>query len=89
MRTPVDIASKIQSLTLGEVAKVEALSGQSVRQFQSDQAPMGKSLAALAFVFRRREQPDFTFDQALELTLDQAMQALGVGGETPDPSDAP
>lgn len=79
----------INKLTLGEVAKVEELSGHSIREFQSDQTPAGKMMAALAFVVKRRTgSPEFKWSEALELTMGQANEILGIGDETPEDAEA-
>lgn len=81
----------ISKLTLGEVAKVEELSGQSLRGMGDEAQPMGKMLAALAFVFTRRTNPKYTWNDALGLTIDEANAAVGItdDDELPDDSDGP
>ncbi len=77
----------INKLTLGEVAKIEELSGQPITAIGDDDKPKGLALAALAFVAKRREQlgagekPSFTWNAAQELTFDEANALLGVGGD--------
>lgn len=71
----------VNKLTLGEVAKVEELSGQSLRGFGDDTQPMGKMLAALAFVVMRRTDPKFTWNDALGLSIDEAQAAVGFTGD--------
>ncbi len=74
----------VKSLVLGEVAKVEELSGLSIGQLGEDEAPKGKMMAALAFVWRRRSEPAFTWNQALALTLDEANEILGIENDKDD-----
>lgn len=76
----------INRLTLGEVAKVEELSGMPISAIGDDERPKGNALAALAFVAKRREDPKFTWNQAQGLTLDEAQDILGMG---PTPQDGP
>lgn len=77
----------ITALTLGEVDKVESLSGLAVSAMDNDEAPKGKLLAALAFVAKRRaqlaagESPSFTWADALNLTMDEANSLLGFTGD--------
>lgn len=59
----------INTLTLGEVAKIEELSGQPLAALSDDQAPKGKLMAALAFVIKRRQDPKFTMIQAEALNM--------------------
>ena len=68
----------VNSLVLGEVAKVEELSGLSIGRLGEDEAPKGLMMAALAFVWKRRSEPAFTWNQALALTLDEANAILGI-----------
>lgn len=59
----------IDHLTLGEIAQLEELSGQSLSQFSEDSAPKARFLTALAFLAKRREDATFTFSQAEAMTL--------------------
>lgn len=68
----------VNSLTLGEVAKVEDLAGMSISAISDAEKPKGRALAALAFVFQRRADPTFTWNQAQDLTLEQANTILGI-----------
>lgn len=63
------MAFDIDHLTLGEIAQLEDLSGQSLSQFDADETPKAKFLTALAYLAKRREDPAFTFSQAEMLTL--------------------
>lgn len=81
------MAIDIQKLTLGEVAKIEELSGQSIVTIGEDDSPKGLTLAALAFVAKRREDPSFKWNDALNLTFDQANEQLGLTEEGSGPLD--
>jgi hypothetical protein len=72
----------IKQLTLGEVAKLEELSGLSINTMADENAPKGKFMTAFAYVVHRRVDPKFTFEQASKLTMSEA-QAL-VFGDTED-----
>lgn len=67
----------IDSLTLGEVAKVESLSGLSIGQIGETDQPKGLALAALVFVAKRREDPAYTWNQAQDVTVVEANEILG------------
>lgn len=72
------------SLTLGEVATIEDLSGQSIAAIAQAETPKGKALAALVMVVKRRSgEPAFTWNQANALTLDEANAVLGFGDPEP------
>ena len=66
-------------LVLGEVAKIEELSGTSANDWD-DHAPQGKLLAALVFVYKRREDKKFTWNDALGLGLQEAGEYLKTQG---------
>lgn len=59
----------IKNLTMGEIAKVEELSGQPLAALADDDKPKGKLMAALAFVIKRREDPKFTLESANNMTM--------------------
>ena len=71
----------IQKLTLGEIAKVEELSGLSINEIGSQKAPQGKALAALVFVMKRRDDNKFTFADAMDLSMDEVTEILGLNDE--------
>lgn len=80
----------IQKLTLGELAKVEELAGLSMSALGDDAAPKGLALAALAMVVKRRQQmaeglpPKFSWNEALGLATDEAMEILGMNIQDAD-----
>ena len=65
------------TLTLGEVDTLETLSGQPFAALQNNDAPKGKSLAALAYVIRKREDSTFSWNDAQALTLGDIGTLLG------------
>jgi hypothetical protein len=69
MTKTTETAFSIDHLTLGEIAQLEDLSGQSLSQFSEDDAPKARFLTALAFLAKRREDSAYTFSQAEALTL--------------------
>lgn len=72
------MALDIQRLTLGEVAKIEELSGQSITSIGDDIQPKGNALAAMAFVAKRREDKKFSWNDAQSLTFEEANAILGL-----------
>lgn len=74
------------SLTTGEVAKIEDLSGQSIRTFGDDDAPMGRVLAAMAFVASRRAGEPITWDAAQKLTMAEAQALVGTDDDEATPT---
>lgn len=77
----------VNKLTLGEIAKVEELSGISINQVGGD-APQGKAMAALVFVLKRREDIKFTFNDAMNMAMDEVNTVLGLDeDDVPDPKE--
>ena len=71
----------INKLTLGDVAAVESLSGMSISAIGDDEQPKGKALAALVFVIKRKSDSDFTFEDAMNMTMEEASEVLGLDNE--------
>ena len=59
----------ILELTVGEIIEIEELTGMPLDALGQADKPKGKMLAALAFVSKRRENPKFTWEDALELKI--------------------
>lgn len=78
----------INRLTLGEVAKIEELSGMPISEIGNDDKPKGLALAALAFVAKRRQDPKFSWNDAQSLTFDEANEILGLDATDEQEEDA-
>lgn len=74
----------IESLTLGEVAKVEELGKAPITNLGSEDKPQGLLMAALAFVIKRREDPKFTFNDAMNMSYEDIAELIGGGEEDDD-----
>lgn len=70
----------VSRLTLGEVAAVEELSGLSMTEIGEPGVPLGKFMAAVAYVIRKRTDPEFTFADALNLRMDDLDELTAVAG---------
>lgn len=82
------MALDISKLTMGEVAKIEQLSGQAISAIGDEGSPKGLSMAALAYVVKRREDPKYTWNAAQDLTFSEAQDILGLdGGDEEEASD--
>ncbi len=68
----------INNLTMREVATVEELTGASITSLTDSAQPQGKALAAIAYVIRKRTEPDFTFDMALDMNFEDISALLGL-----------
>lgn len=66
----------IKNLTMGEISKVEELSGLPIGALGEDDKPKGKLMAALAFVIKRREDPKFTLESANNMTMEEITALL-------------
>lgn len=77
------MAFDVSKLTLGEIAKVEELSGVAVGLIEDAGTPKGRMFAALAYVMKKRDDPSYTIAKAEALTLDEVTEMLGDndGGE--------
>jgi len=62
----------IDELTLAEIADLEdACGGISMEDIFAEGAPRGRPLMALVWVFERRHNPDFTLEDAGNMTVSQ------------------
>ena len=71
----------INNLTLGEVSRIEEISGLPLSAMAYEAKPKGKQLAAVAFILMKREDKTYTLKQAEELTMPEVMQILGKAAE--------
>lgn len=71
------------NITLGEMAKIEELSGQPISDLGAEGKPQGNLMAAMACVFKQRDDRKFTMNQALALTFDELNDILGLDEEDP------
>jgi len=60
------------SLTLDEVEIVENLCQKSIETLMDDGVPRGRALKALIFILMRRNDPNYTIEQAGKLSLAEA-----------------
>jgi len=65
------------SLTGREVSLIEDLSGVAITRLSDNEAPKGKFLSAVYFVAKRREDPSFKFNDALDTRMDVQNSYLG------------
>ena len=71
----------IKNLTMGEISKVEELSGLPLAALAEDDKPKGKLMAALALVIKRREDPKFTLEMANQMTMAEITALLSDDSE--------
>jgi hypothetical protein len=70
------------TMTLNEIEQIELLTGRSIDAIMDDGAPRGRVFKAIIYVFKKRTNPDFTFEQAGEFSMEQAT-ALFSGDDDP------
>ena len=70
----------INDLTIAEVVEIEELTGLPFDAMGDATKPKGKMLQALAFVSKRRDDPDFTWEMAGALKISATSEKV-------DPTD--
>lgn len=74
----------IDHLTVGEIEEIEDRAGSPIDSFGDPTKPKGKLLHALAFVMRRRDNPNFTWEDAgklrVELSTDNPVRPTNAAG---------
>ena len=70
------------TMTLNEIEQIELLTGRSIDSIMGEGAPRGRTFKAIIYVFKKRTDPNFTFEQAGEFSMEQAT-ALFSGDEDP------
>jgi hypothetical protein len=76
------MAIDFNSMTLNEVEQIEMLAGRNIDSIMADDAPRGRAFKAIIFIYKKRTDPDFTFEQAGLLSLEEATNLFG-GDEDP------
>lgn len=69
----------ISKLTLGEVAKVEELSGLAFDAMADGTKPKGKLLAAIGFIAKKRHDPSYSWNDAMALTMEDLGELVDFG----------
>ena len=67
---------KFDELTLGEIEQIELLIGSSIDQAFADGKPKGRSLRAVYFIAKRKEQPNFKFEDTADISQWEAIAYL-------------
>lgn len=70
----------INDLTIAEVVEIEDLTGMPLDALGQDDKPKGRMLQALAYITKKKENPEFTFEDAGKLKITTA-------SSKPDPTD--
>lgn len=67
---------KFEELTLGEIEELELMLNAGFDSAFADGKPKGRSLRVLYYIFKRRENPDFKFEETEKLTQKEALGFL-------------
>ena len=78
---------RIDELKLSEIAEVERLGGRSIASLGEDDTPRGRMLQALASVIKRREDPNYKFEEAGNLTMSDALSLITGDDDDADKSE--
>ena len=70
----------INDLTIAEVVEIEDLTVMPLDALGQDDKPKGRMLQALAYITKKKENPEFTFEDAGKLKITTA-------SSKPDPTD--
>ena len=70
----------VSDLTIAEVVEIEDRTGLPLDALGQADKPKGRMLQALAYIVKRREDPDFTWEQAGELKINTTSEKI-------DPTD--
>lgn len=61
-----------ESLTLNEVEQIELITGNSIDQLLDAGQAKGKAMKAIIFIMKKRIDPNFTLEQAGEISMTEA-----------------
>lgn len=81
----------VDSLTLGEIERIEQMARQGIGSLGDDSKPRGRMLRAIITVLRQREDPAYKYEQSADVTQAElgALFAEMTGGEPADPTGPP
>lgn len=67
---------KFEELTLGEIEEVELLLNASIDSAFADGKPKGRALRVLFWISKKRENPDYKFEETEKVTQSEALKFL-------------
>ena len=71
-----------ESLTLNEVEQIELITGNSIDQILDAGNAKGKAMKAIIYIMKKRTNPEFTLEQAGEISMTEA-NSLFAGDSDP------
>ena len=79
-------AIDFNAMTLDEIEQIEQLTGRGIDSIMAEGAPRGRAFKAIIFITSKRTNPNFTFEDAGKLSLEEAAALFG-GEEDPKALD--
>lgn len=70
------------TMTLAEIEQIELMTGRNIDSIMDNDAPRGRALKAIIYIFKKRIDPNFTPEQAGAMSLGEAT-ALFAGDDDP------
>lgn len=70
----------IETLTIGELRKVEEVSGLPMTKFDDPDSPKAGFMIGIAYVLKRREDPKVKLSDIENMTGDEINDLIGVTG---------
>jgi hypothetical protein len=67
---------KFEELTLGEIEEVELLLNTAIDQAFADGKPKGRAIRVLYWVSKKRENPNYKFEETEKVTQSEALAYL-------------
>ena len=67
----------VNDLTIGEIVEIEERTGLPLDALGQADKPKGKMLQALAYISKRRDNPEFTWEMAGELKITTDAEPVG------------
>lgn len=67
---------KFEELTLGEIEEVELMLNTSIDQAFADGKPKGRAIRVLYWVSKKRENPNYKFEETEKVTQSEALAYL-------------
>jgi hypothetical protein len=64
-------------LTLGEVEEIEMLVGRGIDEVFANGSPKGRALRVLYYVIKKKEDPNYTFEETEKVSQKEALALLG------------
>jgi hypothetical protein len=77
---------EFESMTLAEIEQIEVLTGRNIESIMADGAPRGVALKAIIWTIRRRENANYTLEEAGKVSLKEAT-ALFTGDDDDEKKD--